>query len=69
MGMNSFTFSSLNWLYELFYINKMISSEIINYLTPMSIAFLLMVDGGWVALVYTLALGCVKAICVIYNAV
>jgi hypothetical protein len=41
------------------YFNKMISSEIINYLTPMSIAFLLMDDGGWVALVYTLALGCV----------
>ena len=27
----------------------MISSEIINYLTPMSIAFLLMDDGGWLS--------------------
>jgi len=46
-----FTFSSLNWLYDLFFLNgiKMISSEIMNYLTPMSIAFLLMDDGGWVS--------------------
>lgn len=46
-----FTFSSLNWLYDLFYLNgiKIISSEIINYLTPMSIAFLILDDGGWVA--------------------
>jgi hypothetical protein len=46
-----FTFSSLNWLYDLFYLNgiKMISSEIMNYLTPMSIAFLLMDDGGWLS--------------------
>jgi len=27
----------------------MISSEIMNYLTPMSIAFLLKDDGGWVS--------------------
>ena len=48
---NIFTFSSLNWLYDLFYLNgiKMISSEIMNYLTPMSIAFLLMDEGGWVS--------------------
>ena len=46
-----FTFSSLNWLYDLFYLNgiKIISPEIINYLTPMSIAFLIMDDGGWVS--------------------
>jgi hypothetical protein len=46
-----FTFSSLNWLYDLFYLNgiKMISSEIMNYLTPMSIAFLLMDGGGWLS--------------------
>lgn len=46
-----FTFSSLNWLYDLFYLNgnKIISDEIINYLTPMSIAFLIMDDGAWVS--------------------
>lgn len=46
-----FTFSSLNWLYDLFYLkgNKIISSEIMKYLTPMSIAFLIMDDGGWVS--------------------
>ena len=46
-----FTFSILNWLYDLFYLNgnKIISSEIINYLTAMSIAFLIMDDGGWVS--------------------
>lgn len=46
-----FTFSSLNWLYNLFYLNgqKRISPEIINYLTPMSLAFLIMDDGGWVS--------------------
>jgi len=34
------TFSSLNWIYDLFYLNgiKMISSEIMNYLTPMSLS-------------------------------
>jgi hypothetical protein len=48
---NVFTYSSLNWLYDLFYLNgiKFVSSEIINYLTPMSIAFLIMDDGGWVS--------------------
>lgn len=48
---DTFTFSSLNWLYDLFYLNgiKMISSEINNYLTPMSIAFLLMYEGAWVS--------------------
>lgn len=35
-----FTFRSLNWLYYLFYENgrKVIKPELINYLTPMSIA-------------------------------
>jgi hypothetical protein len=43
-----FTFSSLNWLYELFYVNgkKVILPELINYLTPMALAFLIMDDGG-----------------------
>lgn len=46
-----FTFSSLNWLYELFYENKIkvIKPELINYLTPMSLAFFIMDDGGWVS--------------------
>lgn len=44
-----FSFSSLNWLYDLFYINsvKVIQPELINYLTPMSLAFLIMDDGTW----------------------
>jgi|SRR5882762_1035503 len=48
---DTFTFSSLNWLYDLFYVNgiKMISTETMNYLTPMSIAYLLMDDGAWVS--------------------
>ncbi|KAG0122687.1 laglidadg DNA endonuclease [Tuber indicum] len=43
-----FTFSSLNWLYELFYVNgiKVIKPELINYFTPISLAFLIMDDGG-----------------------
>jgi len=36
---------------KLFYVNgiKMISTETMNYLTPMSIAYLLMDDGAWVS--------------------
>jgi hypothetical protein len=43
-----FTFSSFNWLYDLFYVNgkKTIQPELINYFTPMSLAFLIMDDGG-----------------------
>ena len=46
-----YTFSSLNWLYDLFYVNgvKVIKPELINYLTPMSLAYLIMDDGGWVS--------------------
>ena len=46
---NLFTFSSLNWLYDLFYVNnvKIISPELIHYLTPMSLAILIMDDGTW----------------------
>ena len=46
-----FTFSSLNWLYDMFYSEgrKIISPELINYLTPMALAFLIMDDGGWVS--------------------
>lgn len=48
---NVFTFSSLNWLYNLFYVNgvKTIQPELINYLTPKSLAFLIMDNGCWVA--------------------
>lgn len=44
-----YSFSSLNWLYDLFYVNgvKTIQPELINYLTPMSLAFLIMDDGCW----------------------
>jgi len=46
-----FTFSSLNWMYDLFYLNgkKIISPEISKFLTPMALAFLIMDDGGWVS--------------------
>ena len=46
---DTFTFSSLNWLYDLFYHDriKIIRPELINYLTPMSLAFLIMDDGCW----------------------
>lgn len=46
-----FTFSSLNWLSDLFYVEgrKRILPELINYLTPISVAFLIMDDEGWVA--------------------
>jgi hypothetical protein len=39
-----FTFSSLNWLCDLFYVDgrKRILPELINYFTPME-------DGGWVS--------------------
>lgn len=45
-----YTFSSLNWLYDLFYLKgvKIISPMLIDYITPMSLAFLIMDDGGWV---------------------
>nr|YP_009568450.1 hypothetical protein [Drechslerella brochopaga]QBL02531.1 hypothetical protein [Drechslerella brochopaga] len=45
----TYTFSSFNWLYDLFYVDKIkiISPELINYLTPMSLAFLIMDDGTW----------------------
>jgi hypothetical protein len=46
-----FTFSSLNWLYDLFYLNgkKRISEEIFQYITPMALAFLIQDEGGWVS--------------------
>jgi LAGLIDADG DNA endonuclease family len=46
-----FTFSSLNWMYDLFYLKgkKRISQEISQYLTPLALAFLIMDEGGWVS--------------------
>lgn len=46
---STFTFSSLDWLYDLFYINKIkiISPELEHYFTPMSLAYLIMDDGCW----------------------
>lgn len=43
-----FTFSSLNWLYDLFYMDgiKRILPELLDYLTPMALAYLIMDDGG-----------------------
>lgn len=48
---DTFTFSNLNWLYDLFYINrrKIILPELMKYLTPISLAYLIMDDGGWVS--------------------
>jgi hypothetical protein len=46
---DTFSFSSFNWLYDLFYFNgtKIISPEIENYFSPLSLAHLIMDDGGW----------------------
>ena len=48
---NTFTFNSLDWLYDLFYVNKIkrITPELAHYITPMALAFLIMDDGCWVA--------------------
>jgi len=45
---NTYTFSSLLWLYELFYIDrvKVMPSNIIDYLTPLALAIWIMDDGG-----------------------
>lgn len=45
---DTFTFSSLNWLYDLFYMNdiKIILSELLKYLTPVSLAYLIKDNGG-----------------------
>lgn len=48
---NTFSFTSLVWLYDLFYNKegeKYISPLIENYFTPLSLAFLIMDDGGYV---------------------
>jgi hypothetical protein len=46
---NTFTFRSFNWIHKLFYKNgkKVISSNIEKYITPLSLAVLIMDDGGW----------------------
>ena len=46
--LNLYTFSSLKWVYDLFYLNgiKYIPKEIDKYLDPLTIAIWLMDDGG-----------------------
>ena len=46
----TYSFSSLNWLYDIFYKDgvKILSSEIEKYFTALSLAVLIMDDGGWV---------------------
>lgn len=45
---NTFTFSSLNWMYELFYKKgkKVVPKEICKYLKPLALAVWIMDDGG-----------------------
>nr|YP_009710057.1 putative LAGLIDADG homing endonuclease [Coleochaete scutata]QFU80162.1 putative LAGLIDADG homing endonuclease [Coleochaete scutata] len=46
---NTFTFRSLNWIYNLFYKKgiKVISPQIADYLTPLALTVWIMDDGGW----------------------
>jgi ubiquinol-cytochrome c reductase cytochrome b subunit len=46
---NTFTFRSFHWIYQLFYKKgkKVISSKIVDYLTPLALAVWIMDDGGW----------------------
>lgn len=48
---NTFTFSSLFWLHELFYVDgvKVIKPELKKYITPLSLAYWIAGDGGWSA--------------------
>jgi hypothetical protein len=45
---STFTYSSFNWIYELFYINgiKVVPKCIEDYLTPLALAIWIMDDGG-----------------------
>nr|QCQ69144.1 LAGLIDADG endonuclease [Powellomyces hirtus] len=45
---HTYTFNSLSWLYELFYIDKVkiMPSNIMDYLTPLALAIWIMDDGG-----------------------
>jgi hypothetical protein len=46
---NTYTFRSFNWIHKLFYHKgkKVISRNIENYITPLSLAIWIMDDGGW----------------------
>jgi hypothetical protein len=46
-----YSFRSLNWFYDLFYVNgvKVISLEIFIYFISLSLAYLISDDGGWVS--------------------
>lgn len=46
---NTFTFRSLGWIYKMFYLKgkKIISPNLINYLTPLALAVWIMDDGGY----------------------
>ena len=48
---NTFTFKSLDWLYDFFYVNKIkiITPELAHYTKPLVLAFIIMDDGSWVA--------------------
>jgi ubiquinol-cytochrome c reductase cytochrome b subunit len=48
LRITTYSFSSLNWLYDLFYHNKVkvIPENIINYLTPIALAYWIMDDGS-----------------------
>ena len=48
---NTITFTSLDFLHELFYKNniKYINSDIQKYLTPLALAYWFIDDGGWVS--------------------
>lgn len=46
---NTWTYSSFNWIHELFYTdgkNKNVPSNIFDYLTPLALAIWIMDDGG-----------------------
>lgn len=44
----TYGFNNLDWLYDLFYKDnkKIITLDILNYITPISLAYLIMDDGG-----------------------
>lgn len=46
---NTFTFRSLNWIYEFFYKkgNKKLKPQIADYLTPLTLAVWIMDNGSW----------------------
>lgn len=57
---NSWTFTSLNWIHDLWYINKVkvVPSNIKDYLNPLSLAIWIMDDGGKVSQGLKLSTNC-----------